>query len=141
MNLHALIQHWTHGWPGMMFAAVLAEVGIVLGLVHGRGPFHKYLLSPILAVAIVALYIVVGGITMMMVNQWARAYATAYAYVLVLAVPLLGYLAGRMSGRTRLDTAHQRVRSAAVVLPPDRPFIEAAKEALIVRDGVAHASV
>jgi len=28
-----------------------------------------------------------------------------------------------------------------VVLPPNRPFIEAAKEALTVQDGTAHASV
>jgi len=40
-----------------------------------------------------------------------------------------------------IDLAHQHVRSAAVVLPPDRPFMEAAKEALSVRAGVAHASV
>jgi len=40
-----------------------------------------------------------------------------------------------------VDIAHQRVRSAAVVLPPNRPFIEAAKEALTVQDGTAHASV
>jgi hypothetical protein len=33
------------------------------------------------------------------------------------------------------------VRSAAVVLPPDKPFVEAAKDALIAREGVAHASV
>ena len=30
-----------------------------------------------------------------------------------------------------IDLAHQRVRSAAVVLPPDQPFKDAAKEALI----------
>jgi phenylpropionate dioxygenase-like ring-hydroxylating dioxygenase large terminal subunit len=36
---------------------------------------------------------------------------------------------------------HQRVRSAAVILPPDRPFKDAAKEALLVQPGVAHASV
>ena len=40
-----------------------------------------------------------------------------------------------------VDIAHQRVRSAAVVLPPNRPFIEAAKEALTVQEGTAHASV
>ncbi|MGN6571959.1 MAG: aromatic ring-hydroxylating dioxygenase subunit alpha, partial [Pseudolabrys sp.] len=40
-----------------------------------------------------------------------------------------------------VDIAHQRVRSAAVVLPPGRPFIEAAKEALTVQEGTAHASV
>ena len=40
-----------------------------------------------------------------------------------------------------IDLTHQHVRSAAVVLPPDRPFIEAAKDALGVRAGVAHASV
>ena len=37
--------------------------------------------------------------------------------------------------------AHQQVRSAAVVLPPDKPFVEAAREALMVRAGTAHASV
>ena len=36
---------------------------------------------------------------------------------------------------------HQRVRSAAFVLPPDQPFKDAAKEALVVRVGTAHASV
>jgi len=36
---------------------------------------------------------------------------------------------------------HQRVRSAAVVLPPDQPFKDAAREALIAHPGVAPASV
>jgi phenylpropionate dioxygenase-like ring-hydroxylating dioxygenase large terminal subunit len=40
-----------------------------------------------------------------------------------------------------VDPVHQRVRSASVVLPPDQPFKDAAKEELIVRPGVAHASV
>ncbi len=40
-----------------------------------------------------------------------------------------------------VDPAHQRVRSASVVLPPDQPFKDAAKEALVVQPGVAHASV
>ena len=40
-----------------------------------------------------------------------------------------------------IDLQHQHVRSAAVVLPPDQPFMEGAKDALTVRDGVAHASV
>ena len=40
-----------------------------------------------------------------------------------------------------VDPAHQRVRSAAVILPPDRPFKEGAREALDVREGTAHASV
>ena len=39
------------------------------------------------------------------------------------------------------DPEHQRVRSAAVVLPPDQPFKDAAKDALIAKAGVAHASV
>ena len=38
---------------------------------------------------------------------------------------------GRDAARRR--PAHQRVRSAAVVLPPDQPFKDAAKEALTVR--------
>jgi phthalate 4,5-dioxygenase oxygenase subunit len=36
---------------------------------------------------------------------------------------------------------HQRVRSAAVVLPPEQPFKDAAREALIAHPGVAPASV
>ncbi len=40
-----------------------------------------------------------------------------------------------------VDPAQQRVRSASVVLPPDQPFKDAAKEALTVRPGVGHASV
>ncbi|HVY57742.1 MAG TPA: Rieske 2Fe-2S domain-containing protein [Xanthobacteraceae bacterium] len=40
-----------------------------------------------------------------------------------------------------VDLEHQRVRSAAVVLPPDQQFKDAAKEALKVHAGVAHASV
>jgi phthalate 4,5-dioxygenase len=36
---------------------------------------------------------------------------------------------------------HQKVRSAAVVLPPDRPFKDAAKEALRVQEGQSHATV
>jgi len=36
---------------------------------------------------------------------------------------------------------HQRVRSASVILPPDQPFKDAAKEALKVRTGVAPATV
>jgi phenylpropionate dioxygenase-like ring-hydroxylating dioxygenase large terminal subunit len=40
-----------------------------------------------------------------------------------------------------VDPAHQKVRSASVILPPDQPFKDAAREALVVRKGVAPASV
>jgi len=40
-----------------------------------------------------------------------------------------------------IDAVHQRVRSAAIVLPADQPFTEGAKDALVVRPDVAHASV
>src|ERR1051326_5789274 len=40
-----------------------------------------------------------------------------------------------------VDPAHHRVRSAAAGLPPDRSFKDAAREALTVRAGLAHASV
>jgi phthalate 4,5-dioxygenase oxygenase subunit len=40
-----------------------------------------------------------------------------------------------------VDPAHHRVRSAALVLPPDQAFKDAAKEALTVHAGLAHASV
>jgi hypothetical protein len=40
-----------------------------------------------------------------------------------------------------VDLEHQRVRSAAVVLPPDRPFKDAARDALIAHPGVEPASV
>jgi hypothetical protein len=40
-----------------------------------------------------------------------------------------------------IDAAHQRVRSAAIVLPADQPFTEGAKDALVVRPDAAHASV
>jgi hypothetical protein len=39
------------------------------------------------------------------------------------------------------DPEHQRIRSAALVLPPDASFVTAAADALRVREGVAHASV
>ena len=34
-----------------------------------------------------------------------------------------------------IDPAHQRCRSAAVVLPPDQPFKDAARDALVVQRG------
>ncbi len=40
-----------------------------------------------------------------------------------------------------IDPAHQRVRSASVVLAPDRPFKDAAAEALVANPAAAHASV
>src|SRR6266571_5378037 len=40
-----------------------------------------------------------------------------------------------------VDPAHQKVRSAAIVLPPDVPFTEGAREALIAHPAVAPASV
>jgi phenylpropionate dioxygenase-like ring-hydroxylating dioxygenase large terminal subunit len=40
-----------------------------------------------------------------------------------------------------VDTVHQRVRSASVILPPDQPFKDGAKEALIAKPDVAPASV
>ena len=40
-----------------------------------------------------------------------------------------------------VDVAHQKVRSAAIVLPPDVPFKEGAREAMIARPDVAPASV
>ena len=40
-----------------------------------------------------------------------------------------------------VDITHQKVRSAAIVLPPDVPFKEGAREALVARPDVAPASV
>jgi phthalate 4,5-dioxygenase oxygenase subunit len=40
-----------------------------------------------------------------------------------------------------VDLAHQRVRSASVILPPDQPFKDAAREALVSRPGTALATV
>jgi hypothetical protein len=40
-----------------------------------------------------------------------------------------------------VDIAHQRVRSASVVLPPDQPYKDGAREALMAQPGVAPASV
>jgi phenylpropionate dioxygenase-like ring-hydroxylating dioxygenase large terminal subunit len=40
-----------------------------------------------------------------------------------------------------VDPAHQRVRSAAVILPPDQEFKDACREEMTVRPGVAPASV
>jgi hypothetical protein len=40
-----------------------------------------------------------------------------------------------------VEAAHQRVRAASIVLPPDQTFKEAARDELTVRPGVAHASV
>jgi hypothetical protein len=40
-----------------------------------------------------------------------------------------------------LSREHQRVRSAAFVLPPDQHFKDAKKDALTVQDGMAHTTV
>ena len=40
-----------------------------------------------------------------------------------------------------VELAHQRVRSAAVILPPDKAFKDAARDELTVRAGMAPASV
>jgi len=40
-----------------------------------------------------------------------------------------------------VDVEHQRVRSAALILPPDQPFKDGAREALIARPQVAPVSV
>jgi phenylpropionate dioxygenase-like ring-hydroxylating dioxygenase large terminal subunit len=40
-----------------------------------------------------------------------------------------------------VELAHQRVRSAAVVLPPDQPFKDAAREAMITQPGTALSTV
>jgi hypothetical protein len=40
-----------------------------------------------------------------------------------------------------VDPVHQRVRSAAVILPPDQPFKDGARDAMIARPGVAPSAV
>jgi len=40
-----------------------------------------------------------------------------------------------------VDTAHQRVRSVSIVLPPDQPYKDGAREALIANPGVAPSTV
>jgi phenylpropionate dioxygenase-like ring-hydroxylating dioxygenase large terminal subunit len=40
-----------------------------------------------------------------------------------------------------VEAAHQRVRSASVILPPDKPFATAVTEALAARADVAHTSI
>jgi phthalate 4,5-dioxygenase oxygenase subunit len=40
-----------------------------------------------------------------------------------------------------VDPVHQKVRSASIILPPDQPFKEGAREALIARPDVSPVSV
>jgi phthalate 4,5-dioxygenase oxygenase subunit len=40
-----------------------------------------------------------------------------------------------------VEAAHQRVRSASIVLPPDQAYKDGAREALLAQPGVAPASV
>src|SRR5687767_11783577 len=40
-----------------------------------------------------------------------------------------------------VDPVHQRIRSAAIVLPPDQPYKDGAREVMIAQPGVAPASV
>jgi phthalate 4,5-dioxygenase oxygenase subunit len=40
-----------------------------------------------------------------------------------------------------VELAHQRVRSASVILPADQPFKDAAREAMVTRPGTALATV
>jgi phthalate 4,5-dioxygenase oxygenase subunit len=40
-----------------------------------------------------------------------------------------------------IDLAHQRCRSAALVLPPDKPFKDAARDALLVQPDLEHVTV
>ncbi len=40
-----------------------------------------------------------------------------------------------------IDPATHRIRSASVILPPDMPFMDGARDALKVRDGLAHTSI
>jgi phthalate 4,5-dioxygenase len=40
-----------------------------------------------------------------------------------------------------VDIAHQRIRSAAIILSPDQSFKEAARDALLFIPGIAHSSV
>jgi hypothetical protein len=40
-----------------------------------------------------------------------------------------------------VEPAHQRVRSASVVLSPDQPFASAVGDALAAKPGAVHASV
>ena len=40
-----------------------------------------------------------------------------------------------------VEPAHQRVRSAAVVLPPGKQFAEAVGDALAAKEGVEHTSI
>ena len=49
--------------------------------------------------------------------------------------------ARRASTPPGIDAEHQHVRSAAVVLPPDKHFKDAAKEALVVQTGKEHVTV
>ena len=56
---------------------------------------------------------------------------------------LLRALKAMEKGETPPGVAHehQRVRSAALVLPPDKPYKDAAHDALTVQPGKAHATV
>ena len=36
-----------------------------------------------------------------------------------------------------VDPAHQKVRSASVILPPDQPFMEDVREVLVARPALA----
>jgi phthalate 4,5-dioxygenase oxygenase subunit len=50
-------------------------------------------------------------------------------------------LADKGTSPPGIDSVHQKVRSASIILPPDQPFKEAAKDAFVARPAVAPVSV
>ena len=97
------------GWSGLGMAYMSVQAPMIAGLVRARAPFHRYLVSPIVAAPLTAIVAAGAAVSGALLAHWGFAAHGAQTAFAVTAGALLGYSGGRAMPRSASqDSEHRR---------------------------------
>ena len=134
-----------HGWSSLAAGFAAVQVPMVAGLVRGRGAWHRYVASPLVAAPMAALIAGTVSLSAPLLSALGSAQGIAELMLGTALSAVLGYAGGRtLAEDIPRDTQHRRGAMVAE-RPPDRPrssaesqHVTVAGRALTLEDETKH---
>ena len=98
-----------HGWSSIVAGYAAVQMPMVAGLVRGRGAWHRYLASPLVAAPMAVLVAGAASLSMPLLSAFGGAQGVAEFTLATVMSAVLGYAGGRtLAEDTPRDTRHRR---------------------------------
>jgi type IV secretory pathway TraG/TraD family ATPase VirD4 len=107
-----------HGWTGLVTAYTAVQVPMIAGLIRARAEWHRYILSPIASVPLMAVAAIGAAAANPLFANMAAYHTPAQAAVGLGFSAALGFAGGRvLAGAASSDKIHQRGSLVTEQLP------------------------